>query len=192
MDSVVFPLLYTLKEGSEAVTTVDSIKETFDRRRPFRVARFWGKVASYGSGPVPFQLSAYGPVSAADNVWVSPILLAVPNGARFRFNIPVTKVGWYPSDTATSTHLLKVVALCLHKSPASGITGQAYIRVLMQPREDDGSCPVLMSVLPSFHESEVSASCSIISESDVDEDEFFDSFSCSCAFWWNSPKCFKN
>lgn len=172
MDSVTFPLAYELKEGEVRITTIATIAETFDRARPFRIARLWGKLGAV-SAPVLFQWEFFGPLSSADNVWVSPMMLAVPNGTRFRFNIPVTICGWFPSDTATNTTLFRLSAICIDKKDAS-LIGMAQIKVHLQPREVDRACPRLM-IRPPPAESQAacsSASISVISE-DSDSDEYF-------------------
>lgn len=138
-DTVRFQLYFNCKEGQEAVTTVGSISETFDRKRPFRVSHVSGKLASYGLHPVNVQLEANGPVSSADNTWVSPSFLVVPNGTSFRYVIPPTVTGWFPSDSATDTQLLNLKALCI--SPAdAGVIGNLTVTVMMGAREWEAKC----------------------------------------------------
>lgn len=168
-EHVTFPLAYTMKEGEVRQTTVQTLLETFDRARPFRISALWGKLSSYGSQSVLFQWELFGPVSTQANTWTSGMRLAVPNGTNFRYRIPVTKTGWYPAETAVSTALMNLKAICIHKvAPSSGITGYANVRIELQPREIDNSCPTLM--LPPLGDASGSPSVSVIEESD---DEYF-------------------
>lgn len=173
VDSLVLPLAFTCKEGEERVTTIHSIQETFDRARPFRIAAIWGRLASYGTHSCLFQWELYGPISTSDNTFVAPMTLAVPNGTRFRYSIPVTKTGWYPSDTAISTYLMKLKAVCIDKTKDTGLIGVCNVRVLMQPREVDGTCPTLTMLPPTPSCSGVSSSSVSIIEEDSDSDEYF-------------------
>lgn len=169
IDSVTFPLAFNTKEGDDRVTTVASIAETFDRRRPFRVARIWGKLAAYGLHSCLFQWEAYGPISTADNTWVSPMALAVPNGTNFRWNIPVAQCGWYPSDTATTTVLLRLKPVCIDKTKDTGLVGVCNIKILLQPREVDSSCPKLMIPDPAVASCSSSSVC-VENEESSDDD----------------------
>lgn len=145
-----FPITYYLKEGETATSTAETIGDAYDRTRAFRVAEISGKMASDGHA-VPFYYEFFGPVSSSDNVWTSPIMLAVPNGTRFRFRIPVTSTGWYPSQTAVATPLFRLVAVCV--SPKnSALVGSAIVTISLRPLELANACVALTTgdlVLPS-------------------------------------------
>lgn len=171
IDSVVFPVLFTAKEGEDRVTSVRTLYETFDRTRPFRIHSIWGKVAAYGSTNAFYQFEAYGPQSSADNTWVSPVSMVSEVGSRFRYLIPATQVGWYPSDTAIDTILFKLKNVCIDKTKDTGLTGIVNFRIEMQPREIDETCPKVMVPPPALvaYSSGSSSICVLPDESSSDE-----------------------
>lgn len=150
MEVVRFPIAYYLKEGETSTSTASTIGDTYDRTRAFRVSSIRGKMATDGHA-VPFYFEFFGPVSAADNVWTSSVMLATPNGTRFSLKIPVTSTGWYPSQTAASTPLFKLVAVCCSVKNAA-LVGSATVTVDLRPLELSNACPSLHTgdlMLPS-------------------------------------------
>lgn len=146
VESVKFPITLNQKEGEYTISTVKTIGDTFDRSRAFRIAGIVGRVSSYGTHAVPFYITAFGPVSAADTLWTSRVWLATPNGCTIRCRIPVTATGWYPSDTVDTTVLLHWNAVCVtKKTAASGLVGSLTLHVSLRPLELIPSCPTLQT-----------------------------------------------
>lgn len=149
IDTVHYPLVYSLSAGQEADTSVKSLYETFDRRRAFRIAALSGEFSA-SIFPVLVSFQLYSPVSKADNIWTSR-LMVVPTGVvrKFRFRIPVTANSWYPSDTSATTILMKLIASCTDKTMKGHLTGTVYCTIQMRPLEWDSSCPTMMQTRPS-------------------------------------------
>lgn len=137
----VYPVFYRIKAGQSAVTTVNTLSETFDRTRAFRIASFTYEFTSTNSA-ISIYLKAFGPVSSADNVWTSrPILLPTGSVRRGRVRIPVTITGWYPSDTSLNTYLFQVVTVCVSKAGDSVCVGHISFKIDVQPYEPTSACP---------------------------------------------------
>lgn len=140
MDQLTVALALNAKEGIDANYNLASIAHTYDKERPFRLARIWGRIASYGNHSVPVQFEAYGPES--DNAWTGPVFLATPNGQRFRYSVPVTATGWYRPEAGADQVFLKVRVICTHKGTvSSGATATITCRFQLRPRENSASCP---------------------------------------------------
>lgn len=133
-------LFYDTKEGQSAVTDLATMA-TIDKYRPFRISHIGGMIASYGQKPVSCQVEVMAQPTPNLNPWVSPPFLATPNGHRLRFTIPRTTVGWWAPVVDDKTILMKLKAICVDKTPASGVTGFLTIRIEFGPRDYDQSCP---------------------------------------------------
>lgn len=135
-----FPLFFHLTIAGEYTTKLSSLREVFDRRRPFRVVSFSWEACSVSGKPVPLlQFKAYGPVSGADNVWSSRIHTIGPSVARGFYNIrnPL----WYPSDTVTTTPIFAVALICISTGTTFDATLNISLRFELGPWEPDSACP---------------------------------------------------
>lgn len=142
LDVATFPLAYSFDAGHGGKTTVATISDSFDRRRPFRIAEISGELSASGF-PVLVQFQAYGPVSSADNIWSSKEFV-VPTGTtrKFRYHLPAT-MGWFPSDAVSSTPLLVIYGDCVNKERVGRVTGVCFATVLLRPIEVQAGCPTL-------------------------------------------------
>lgn len=182
MDKVVYPVTYSFESGSGGVTSVSTLAETFDRSRAFRIASISGRLCAI-KYPVMAQFRVFGPQSSADNVWASPYLMVPHSGppCRFRYRIPVTSVGWYPSGSAATTQLMQLLGICNNKAYVGIIEGFCNITIHLRPYEPDNACPTLCANLPSFTQcarpilapgSSASTSVEVLTSSS-DEEEYF-------------------
>lgn len=150
VDSVRYPLFYIIHAGTTGTTTVRSISDTFDRSRAFRISHITGE-ASCTKAPVFFYIEVYSPVSTADNVWASPVHLAVVGPkTRFRYAIPATVDLWYPAQSADTTVLMKVVTLCESKDVVGILSAVCYVTVQMRPVEPTTEC--VRRIQPTDHQ----------------------------------------
>lgn len=141
--TISFPLTYLVTIHGNYSTKISTLYETFDRRRPFRISSFRFE-ASADAKPFMMQFQAFGPVSSADNVWTSDIMLVSQLMRRGSYVIPATVTSWYPSDAATSTEVFRLVVTCEDKNRATSGLVLVYLNVTMGPREDDGTCPAVL------------------------------------------------
>lgn len=182
IDHVVFPLMYAFNAGSGGATTVQSLYETFDRSRAFRIARIWGSFCAI-KYPVIVQWRVMGPQSGSDNIWCSPLVMVPSNGpkARFNYRIPLVGSGWYPSGTAVTTELMEVWGMCIDANYVGRVEGFCNVLIQMRPYEPSHTCPNVMMPLREMSHMcastsaaprsiETSPSVSIIDESD---EEYF-------------------
>lgn len=137
------PLTYVVTTPGKYVTTVQTLQETFDRDRPFRISALRYEACS-DAKPFIIQFQAFGPVSKADNTWCSPLLLVGESLRRGHFVIPPTVVGWYPSDTAVATPLMQLVVTCEDKTRAVSGLLVVYADIQIGDRETDGTCPAII------------------------------------------------
>lgn len=140
LDTVRFPLFYILTAGTSATTTVATLADTFDRSRAFRVSSIQGEVTAF-KAPVFFYFEVFGPVSTADNIWASPVHLAVQNQkTRFRYRIPGMANLWYPSGSSSTTPLIRIMTLCESKDVIGMLNSITYATVMLRPVEPNTAC----------------------------------------------------
>lgn len=137
-----YPLVYVVSVNGNYNTTISTISDTFDRRRPFRISGFRFE-ASADAKPFIIQFQAFGPVSASDNVWSSDMMLISQPLRRGSYIIPVSATQWYPSDAAVTSVVFRLTVTCEDKQRATSGLVLVYIEVSMGPREDDGTCPTV-------------------------------------------------
>lgn len=178
IDTIHYPLIYEFAWGSGGETFVRTLADTFDRRRPFRIAGLYGEFSAQ-KAPTIVQFMLWGPANSADNVWSSKLItISTGTTRRFRFRVPVTATGWYPSDTSPDTRLMAVYSQCPSKSPSGMVVGHVYVVVAMRPIELSHTCPSLMEVAPTPGTSGIRArgsECSTLSSIEVisSDDEYF-------------------
>lgn len=167
-DFLHFPLLFGSFAGTSRVTTIDSIKETFDRSRAFRIAMIRGEISA-AKYPVPLQIEAYSPVNTSNNTWTSPVFV-IPTGVvrKFTFRIPPASTQWYPALAATTTTLLQLNFICGDKNYIGYASGVLTLTIEMRPYEMIASCPALM-LDPAMSTPCSSSSVSVLEESSDDE-----------------------
>lgn len=147
LQQVWYPIAYVLSTTGPYTTTVETLSRVFDRARAFRLLAFRYEVSSSWQptkGLVPFivQVDLYGPQSSSDTVWSSPLTLVGSTGTTRRsLRWPGLCALWFPSDTSSSTPLLRFTVTCERKDqPVAGLA-QAYLLIELGAWEDDGSCP---------------------------------------------------
>lgn len=140
-DHVKYPLFYLVNAGTTSTTTVETIASTFDRHRPFRISHIAVELTAM-TAPCFVSFEVYGPTTTADNVWSSKIQL-VPVGPirRLSYTVPETVNLWFPSGSALTTPLLKLLNGCESKKYQGVLSGVAYVTVVLGPAELNTSCP---------------------------------------------------
>lgn len=168
IDKVHYPLAYSLAAGHEADTSIASIVNAFDRTRPFRISALRGEFSAT-KFPCVVQIQLYGPINSSDNVWSSP-WLTIPTGTlrRFRYRVPASATGWYPSDTSVSTILMKVLNFCTNTGQVGVITGSIVAVVSMRPIEGKLAC---VSIQRSYPSASVGAAGSFATEDSSSDSE---------------------
>lgn len=164
IDLVHYPVIWMINAGQSAQTTVKSLHEQFDRRRPFRVASVSFEFSSEKAPSVIYAV-AYSPESSVDSVWTSkPILIPTGTVRRGRWRIPVTTNSWFPSDVQDTFPLFQVYCNCPQKGFPSRVNGLGTFSIKMGPWEFNTSCPGMMQIQPCIAEQEDDSSeISIIS-----------------------------
>lgn len=147
-DILRFPLTYSFASAGTSVTTIKTLTQTFDRSRAFRICALRGEMAAF-KFPVCFQFEVFGPVSSADNVFATPVMtVAVGSVKKFRFRLPASSTGWYPSQTAVDTKICQLVSLCLNKNFQGGIAGVVTLTLALRPYEQPDTCPAVQVFVP--------------------------------------------
>lgn len=147
-DKLHYPLLYDFTAAGASVTTLANLVQTFDRRRPFRVAGFYGTITAY-KFPIVFQFEVYGVQSTTDNVYTTPVQIVPANGSkRFSRRLPASATGWFPSETAETTRICQLVNICTDKGTMGGLKGVVTLVLALGPYEAKESCPSTQLFVP--------------------------------------------
>lgn len=164
-----YPVFFAFEQGQAATTSLDDLRQVFDRQRPFRLLSFRyqfcpeeNNSGTASGGPVFVQFRVYGPYpiyaggTAAqvqeDNVWTSPVLMAPPgSGAKGTFRIPNPL--WWPSSSNKSIHLFAVYGICFAKKETptektQTVRGQVTYRLELGPFEPTQTCPTMTVLRP--------------------------------------------
>lgn len=143
-DLIHFPLVYSFNAGSGGVTTVQTVTEAFDRRRPFRISAATFELSAY-KYPVLCQVDMFSPVSSADNAWSAPSFL-VPTGTTVRRVYRGMQLPFYPAETALTTTLMQVFGICIDKNTVGHVLGKCELVLELGARELDYACSVMCTV----------------------------------------------
>lgn len=151
IDRIHFPLTYNFTEAGASVTTIETLSQTFDRRRAFRVAGFRGEIAAY-KYPITVQFEVYGPQNTSDNVYATPAMV-VPTGTvrKFARRLPASATGWFPSESALTTRICQLVNICTSKNVMGGLVGAVTLLIDLRPFELPDTCPTVQEFVPLFH-----------------------------------------
>lgn len=158
LDSLRFPLVFSIKSGEESQTTIASLQEVFDRTRTFRISSIHGEFNAI-KYPALIQVELFGVASSTDNTWTSPAL-NISTGVRrtFNYRIPATVTGWFPSGAVATWPLLRVSNICYDKNLVNSIIGTINLTIVMRPRELDKSCPTIHYGTPTVSSTSTSFS----------------------------------
>lgn len=143
IDTLHFPIVWLITAGSSAVTSVSTLSEQFDRRRPFRIASVKYQFSAEKAPAILYSV-AFGPANATDSVWSSrPVMVPTGSVVRGNWRIPTAANLWYPSDTLAATYLFQVFVNCPSKGYPTRVSGSGLVSIQMGPWEPDTSCPAL-------------------------------------------------
>lgn len=141
-----YPIAYVITKTGAYTTTAETLARVFDRTRAFRLVtlKLEASASNVNGTARPFiiQVDAFDPISAVDTVFSSPLRLVPSAGTlRMRMRFPRDQVHWFPSETAASTPIFRLVVTCEYKDAKPLGIIQAYAQVELGPWEDDGGCP---------------------------------------------------
>lgn len=136
-----FPLLYNITVSGAYVSRVETITETFDRSRTWRIVGFNYQILSNGSA-FPYQFALYSPLSTTDTAWSSPLNLASTVSRRGYYRNPCTL--WYPSDVVSTTPICSLLVDCYSKKSTYDGMCVLTLHIEIGTREQNTSCPTLV------------------------------------------------